>query len=255
MRKINYTTRFFLGILTFFLWGACRWLLPCSAASPVLHISYPRADAPVLRAIPYYPSYHGVYAHRRHFLCGRELASAEEMRRYMVDYIPLVETIGDVEERYVDRCEEMLSLLPESICYLFVDYGWHFYVTTEDIAMTEFNGEYSSVKGVTDVQSLYIKVANWDNATSTTILHEFGHFLDYCCNFPSEKNGFRTVLELETEAARDMGMKYGLGDNEEYFAESFLWYLTAPEELQACTPLTYDFIHRCMTEIIYKVHE
>ena len=255
MQKSNYITRFFLGVLTFFLWGTCRWLLPCVAASPVLHMSYPKADAPVLRAIPYYPSYHGIYAHRRHFLCGGDPASAEEMLRYMTGYIPQVETIGNVQERYVDRCEKMLSLLPESIRYLFVDYGWHFYVTAENIAMTEFNGEYSSVKGVTDMQSLYIKVENWDNATSTTILHEFGHFLDYCCNFPSEKGEFLTVLELETESARDMGMNYGLGDNEEYFAESFLWYLTAPEEMETYIPLTYDMIHRCLTETIYEVHE
>lgn len=255
MSKKNYISRLFLGALIFFLGGACAWLLPCVAASPQLHIPYPQADAPVLRALPYYPPYHGIYAHRRHFLCGKEPASAEEMRCYMTDHIPSVEMIGDVAERYVNRCEEMLSLLPESICYLFVDYGWHFYVTDEDIAMTEFDGEYSSVKGVTDVQRLYIKVEDRDNATSTTIIHEFGHFLDYCCNFPSEKEGFLAVLELETESARDMGMDYGTGNNEEYFAESFLWYLTAPEEMESHIPLTYDFIHRCLTETIYEVHE
>lgn len=173
----------------------------------------------------------------------------------MADYIPPVETIGNVQKRYVDRCEEMLSLLPESICYLFVDYGWHFYVTTENIAMTEFDGEYSSVKGVTDVESLYVKVEDRDNATSTTILHEFGHFVDYCCNFPSEKKEFLAILEQETQSARDMGMDYGPGDNEEYFAESFLWYLTFPEKMESHIPLTYDFMHRCLTETIYEVHD
>lgn len=241
------------GITALFLWGSQG--LFCAAADPQLHISYPQADAPELRILPYYPPYHGIYARRRHFLCTDEPATAEEMYSYMADYIPPVEMIGNVRTRYVDRCEEMLSLLPESICYLFVDYGWHFYVTAEDIALTEFDGEYSSVKGVTDVESLYIKVEDRDNATSTTILHEFGHFLDYCCNFPSEKKEFLSVLELETQSARDMGMDYGTGDNEEYFAESFLWYLTAPEKMETYIPLTYDFIHRCLTETIYEVHE
>lgn len=240
-------------ITALLLWGGIE--LFCAAASPGLHISYPKAGAPEKRTLPYYPPYHGIYARRRHFLCAEKPASAEEMYRYMADYIPLVETIGNVQERYVDRCEEMLSLLPESICYLFVDYGWHFYVTAENIAQTEFDGEYSSVKGVTDVQSLYIKVEDRDNATSTTILHEFGHFLDYCCNFLSEKKEFLTVLEQETQSARDMGMNYGTGDNEEYFAESFLWYLTAPEDMESHIPLTYDFIRRCLTETIYEVHE
>ncbi|MDE7224302.1 MAG: hypothetical protein K2O34_11075, partial [Acetatifactor sp.] len=170
-------------------------------------------------------------------------------------YIPPAEPIGEVQDREVDRCEALLSLLPERSCDLFGDYGWHFYVTAENIAQTEFDGEYSSVKGVTDVQSLYIKVEDRDNATSTTILHEFGHFLDYCCNFPSEKKEFLAVLEQETPSAIEMGMDYGPGDNEEYFAESFLWYLTAPEEMESHIPLTYDFIRRCLTETIFEVHE
>lgn len=174
---------------------------------------------------------------------------------YMTGRIPSVESIGEVKERYVHRCEEMLSLLPESLCYLFTDYGWHFYVTTEDIAITEFQGEYPSVKGLTDVQSLYIKVEDRDNATSTTILHEFGHFLDYCCNFPSEKKHFFSIMEQETELAQVMGMDYGLGDNEEYFAESFLWYITQPEEMEVHIPLTYQFIQHCLFEEIYEIHK
>lgn len=253
MTKQTRIRRLLPGITAILLWGSLG--LFCAAAGPQLHISCPRPDAPELRTLPYYPPYHGIYARRRHFLCAETPATAEEMHSYMADYVPLVETVGDVRTRYVERCEEMLSLLPEGIGYLFVDYGWHFYVTAENIAMTEFDGEYASVKGVTDVQSLYIKVEDRNNATSTTILHEFGHFLDYCCNFPSEKQEFLSVLEQETEAARDMGMDYGPGDNEEYFAESFLWYLTAPDEMELHIPLTHSFIHRCLTETIYEVHE
>lgn len=226
---------------------------PCFAATPTLSQSY-TGNGLGLRILPYYPPYHGIYAHRRHFLCPDDPRSAEEISTFMADYIPPVWSIGEVSDRYVDRCEEMLSLLPENICYLFLDYGWHFYVTAEDIAVTEFDGEYSSVKGVTDVQRLYIKVEDRDNATDTTILHEFGHFLDYCCDFPSEKNEFLKIMEQENDAASEMGMDYGVGDNEEYFAESFLWYLTKPEQMQTSIPRTYAFIHRCLAETIYTVH-
>ncbi len=242
-------------MIVFLLWSSREQSLLCDAAASKLHISYPPKNSLGLRTLPFYPPYHGIYAHRRHFLCGKEPATAEEMNVYMADKLPSVETIGEVRERYVNRCEEMLSLLPESLRYLFVDYGWHFYVTTENIAITEFHGEYPAVKGLTDVQSLYIKVEDRDNATSTTVLHEFGHFLDYCCNFPSERNDFLAIMEQETEAAQDMGMDYGLGDNEEYFAESFLWYLTEPEKMEAYIPLTGDFIRRCLTEMVHEVHE
>lgn len=249
MKKKLWLTLLLPTVITCFLWPA-----PYSGASEP-HPTYPSADTPVLRTLPYYPPYHGIYTRRRHFLCGNDILTADEMQAYMAEFIPPVQTIGDVSPRYVERCEEMLSLLPESVCYLFVDYGWHFYVTAEDIAMTEFDGEYTSVKGVTDVQSLYIKVEDRDNATSTTILHEFGHFLDYCCNFPSEKNEFISVMEQESQAAADMGMGYGQGDNEEYFAESFLWYLADPERMADYIPLTYDFIRRCLSETVYEVHD
>lgn len=226
----------------------------CMAADAALSATNLSEDGLALRTLPYYPPYHGIYARRRHFLCEGELRSSQEMTVYMEQFVLPVQTIGEVQDRYVRRCTEMLSLLPDSLCYLFADYGWHFYVTAEDIAMTEFDGEYSSVKGVTDVERLYIKVEDRDNATDTTILHEFGHFLDYCCDFPSEKNEFLAVMAQETDLASAMGMVYGLDDNEEYFAESFLWYLTEPEKMETHIPLTYAFIDRCLSETVHTVH-
>lgn len=226
----------------------------CMAADTALFSAYFSEDGLVLRTLPYYPPYHGIYAHRRHFLCEGERRTSQEMTAYMEAFVLPVHTIGEVQDRYISRCTEMLALLPDSIRYLFADYGWRFYVTAEDIAMTEFDGEYASVKGVTDVERLYIKVEDRDSATDTTILHEFGHFLDYCCDFPSEKNEFLTVMAQETDLAADMGMDYGLGDNEEYFAESFLWYLTEPEQMEGHIPLTYAFIARCLSETVHTVH-
>lgn len=226
----------------------------CRAADSTLFSRYYNAEGLGRRTLPCYPPYHGIYAHRRHFLCEKEPRSAQEITGYMEEFSLPVQTIGEVQDRYVSRSTEMLSLLPKQLRYLYADYGWHFYVTAEDIAVTEFDGEYASVKGVTDVERLYIKVEARDNATGTTILHEFGHFLDYCCDFPSEKNEFLAVMEQETALASAMGMAYGLGDNEEYFAESFLWYLTEPEQMERHVPLTYAFISRCLSEDLYTVH-
>lgn len=247
--------RLLSGMIALLLWGSQKQNLLCDAAAFELHITCSPENFLEMRTLPFYPPYHGIFAHRRHFLCAGTPVTSEEMQTYMTDKLPSVETIGKVQDRYVERCEKMLSLLPESLRYLFVDYGWHFYVTTEDIAITKFNGEYASVKGLTDMQYLYIKVEDRDNATSTTILHEFGHFLDYCCNFPSEKNQFLSVMELETELAEGMGMDYGLENNEEYFAESFLWYMTEPETMKAHIPLTYDFICHCLLETAHEVHQ
>ncbi len=209
-----------------------------------------------MRTLPYYPPYHGIFARRRHFLCGEEPLPAQEILTCIKDLTPLTETIGEVDSRYVDRCEEVLSRLPAQLRYLFTDYGWHFYVTDRDIAQTEFDGQYTSVKGVTDVQSLYIKVENRDSATdSPTILHEFGHFLDYCCNFPSEREHFISLMEQELDAAEDMGMRCNPRNNEEYFAESFFWYLNNPQQMEDSIPQTCEFIRQCLTETIYNIHQ
>lgn len=255
MKKRKGSARFLPVIIIVLLWGGLGPVLPCDAAFP-FHISCPSPGGPVLRTLPYYPPYHGIFARRRHFLCGREPLSAQEIQTCAADHPPLPETIGQVDKRYVDRCKEALSQLPAQLCYLFVDYGWHFYVTDHDIAQTEFDGLYSSVKGVTDVQSLYIKVEDRDSATdSSTILHEFGHFLDYCCNFPSEREHFITLMEQELEAAGNMGMRCNPPNNEEYFAESFFWYLTASEQMKDSIPLTWEFMRQCLTETVYHIHE
>jgi len=255
MRKKSRRIRFLSGIIIILLWGGQSPVLLCDAAFP-FHISCPAPDGPVLHTLPYYPPYHGIFAHRRHFLCGKEPLSAQEIQVRGAGQIPPVETVGEVDSRYVERCENALSLLPAQLGYLFMDYGWHFYVTAQDIAQTEFDGQYASVKGVTDVQSLYIKVEDRDNATdSSTVLHEFGHFLDYCCNFPSERKHFISVMEQELEAAESMGMRCDPPNNEEYFAESFLWYLTDPRQMEDAVPLTCDFIRQCLTETVYHIHE
>ena len=78
-----------------------------------------------MRTLPYYPPYHGIFARRRHFLCGEEPLPAQEILTCVKDLTPLTETIGEVDSRYVDRCEEVLSRLPAQLRYLFTDYGWH----------------------------------------------------------------------------------------------------------------------------------
>lgn len=56
------------GITVLSLWTVDCF--SCAAAAPTFHIPCPTADTPVLRTLPYYSPYHGIYARRRHFLCA-----------------------------------------------------------------------------------------------------------------------------------------------------------------------------------------
>lgn len=62
-------------------------------------------------------------------------------------------------------------------------------------------------------------------------------------------------MEQELEAAGNMGMRCNPPNNEEYFAESFFWYLTASEQMKDSIPLTWEFMRQCLTETVYHIHE
>ena len=81
--------------------------------------------------------------------------------------------------------------------------------------------------------------------TPSAVLHEFGHFLDYVLDYPSESQG---LYEEEAEAAAVFRRDYALTGEREYFAEYFACYLRAGNdteraaEMERLTPRTYGWL-------------
>ena len=65
--------------------------------------------------------------------------------------------------------------------------------------------------------------------TPSAVLHEFGHFLDYVLDYPSESQG---LYEEEAEAAAVFLRDYALTGEREYFAEYFACYLRAGNDTE-----------------------
>lgn len=144
--------------------------------------------------------------------------------------------------------EQELMLIPETVRELFIENGWHIYVTDENLADVYFKGEYSKVYGCTFYEKKLILMSDDETAITTATIHEMGHFFDYINGSLSNTKEFYALYEKECsnfEVAFDRDCK--VLDTKEYFAECFYHYVKNPHILKEAAPETYSFIHYYVT--------
>ena len=140
----------------------------------------------------------------------------------------IVETMGTVKDIWVEKADYMLNKLPENVLDHFVDSGYHFYITDEEIAQTEYDGMFEHVAGVTRYGK-YIKIEDRQYAIDEALLHEFGHFVfDECGNW--NRRDMLDAFYQDVSNAALMDITYGLDDAGEFYAEVFQKYVKNPEE-------------------------
>lgn len=141
--------------------------------------------------------------------------------------------------------EEYAPNLPEHIYGLLVQENCKIYeVTTDDKHVP--NG----AAGVCS-DNIYIKKGYIDHA----IYHEIGHFYDYYCIYPSDTKTFNRILESEKDSfLQNMcrNNNYYTNDAQEYFAESFEYYIKDPVKLKMYAPQTYAYIDKKITDPICR---
>lgn len=81
--------------------------------------------------------------------------------------------------------------------------------------------------------------------------HEFGHVLDYFCDWVSKTEEFQKIYLKEREAAHiELNYRdYHLSDSTEYFAQSFRNILCYGDMVKNYMPETYNFIMNCLNTI------
>lgn len=129
-----------------------------------------------------------------------------------------------------------LSKIPSAIINEFNNRCWRFYIKESriDAFKTERNSNENYV-GLCSYSEQAIYVIQ-----SGAVIHEFGHFLDYIDNWPSNR------LWSEHENARFL-KDYAMTDAKEYFADYFAFYITnskyedAVEMMKEQTPKTYEY--------------
>lgn len=138
--------------------------------------------------------------------------------------VPIVQH-GNISEDVLITISSQLSLIPLSIKSKFNADGWCLLATDENIAKTEFSGEYDLLRGVTNFADNYIKIDNRVAAAQTATVHEFGHYLYYICNrFENNDEVINVFNEEKNNIGKAVSSGNGLDNCREFYAEVFYLY-------------------------------
>ena len=148
---------------------------------------------------------------------------------------------GNVDSYYLSLLNKELNKLPSNVLNKFVNSGWHIYVTSENIAKTVFNGEYSSVQGVTIYRDKTILISAKESCIRESTIHEFGHFIDYTYNFSSDSVAFKNIYKEEVDLFKSRITNSScVRDEQEFFAETLYYMYKNPSK---CTEKAYEFVN------------
>ena len=139
-----------------------------------------------------------------------------------------------IDEEYFNQ----INLLPKEIAQSFMSNGWELDIGNTDIV--DINDERTYwIGGMSDYNHKTIWVK-----TPTVLLHEFGHYLDYCLGFDEIH---QTIYELDGENAINILGEYYVKNRREYFASYFSYWIhnqnnkKLMNELMEMTPSTYSY--------------
>lgn len=159
----------------------------------------------------------------------------------------IVQSIGNVEQKYIDIVEEQLLTLPPVLVNMFINEGWQLCVTTEDIAHVYYNDKYSSVLATTEYKTKRIIIEDRDEAVIGSVQHEFGHFLDYISGKLCWSEEFKKIyIEEAPKFKANIENSSCVRDEQEFFAETFYYLIM---DNSKCTPKAKEFIENILNNI------
>ena len=156
---------------------------------------------------------------------------------------------GSASDSLVEYASKYFLAIPYNIRNHYINNGWNVLLTNKDIKDTYYNGQVEGrVSGLIkfDTKITYIYASRYDVRNS--LIHEFGHYLDWCCSWVSRSEEFLDIYNLEkgnlvdlwSDDGHDISIEY------EYFAESFSRYVLYGDKFIEECPMTYEFIKNCV---------
>lgn len=132
---------------------------------------------------------------------------------------------GNDNAETLDLADRILNTLPDNLLTEFVKSDWKLYVTSNIPVLTFFSGIYVEPNGRPNLEAHYIEVTSDQETMGNTLLHEFGHYVDYAKDDVSLKSEFENIYELSSEAFADaFGIDTEGYDQSEFFADGFAKY-------------------------------
>lgn len=145
---------------------------------------------------------------------------------------------GNVTEEFIKDTKDAIDLVPEEIREEFYRTGWKL----------EIGNTNERHYGLCDVKNktLYIYYQNEikDHNVADTLLHEFGHYIDYANGWTSKTEEFKALYKIRTyvDATRDDGYCYK--NEQELFATLFRDLILRSDHLKS-----YDNYYVFMTSL------
>lgn len=78
--------------------------------------------------------------------------------------------------------------------------------------------------------------------SKSQVYHELGHFVSFVTNNSATKSEFASIYKSEKNNIRYSNHVYVTSTADEYFAESYATYVTAPNTLRLKSPKTFEYI-------------
>ncbi len=147
----------------------------------------------------------------------------------------------------IKAVENEISRLPKKIIDAFYKTNWSISITNEDISKKYFNGVYNNVRGVTVTGSKMIIIQNKINSIQASVIHEYGHYLDWYSNFPSSSQEFKKIYNEEVSTFKAQIPNASCVSNErEFFAHAFYYTI---KDASKCTPKALNFVQTYVNKL------
>lgn len=153
--------------------------------------------------------------------------------------------IGNFSEDRVAYANKYISYIPDAVWKEFQRRNWTLIITTKDVRNTYSPNHpvKGSFAGLTMFSRKKCAIGDSEKRLRRALIHEIGHFADYCKGYPSKGKAFKKIYREERSKVKFVERvdNHCTSSSIEYFAESFAHYLIHPDVLKNSAPKTYAY--------------
>lgn len=175
-------------------------------------------------------------------------------KEILVDYSKYIDTEGNIDDKIISYLESRLHYIPNTITNNYFDNGGRILITDKNISKTyykEYN--FGNIIGLHDARKNIIYMSNSQYAIDNALIHEFGHVLDYICEWDSMNESFSQIFKKEKDTFQVQSVDGHYKTNErEFFAEVFQEYILHPDTCKSSAPNAFDFVHNKINSLEQK---
>ena len=160
----------------------------------------------------------------------------------------IIKNSGNASSTVVNSVYQNYCLIPENLRHHLENNGYQVLVTSDN-----FGASYGYSKSILALIEYDIKTIYVDNRSeaASSIIHEVGHYLDWCFGFKGYQTEFSLIWleELDSFKSFSTTHKDNYSTPNEYFAESFATCILQGNTMKEKCPKTYEYIMNLVNQL------